>query len=251
MNSVVFIPTWNESENIKPLIKEIHSIVPDSDILVVDDVSPDGTGEIVESMIPDIKRLHILHRHGPRGRGWAGIAGFIWALDHNARYIVEMDADFSHQPKFIPVILNALKEADMVIGSRYISGGRDLRPGKMRNCISRMAGKYQQIMFQTSVRDCTSGFRGYRNNVLEEIGVRNLNTWGPAILSDILYRVIKKGYQIKEIPIVFPDRERGESTLTGRILFEGLWNVTKLRFSGLSEQGRQNNPPDQADPSDD
>ncbi len=247
MNTVVFIPTWNESENIELLIKDIHQIVPKTDILVVDDISPDGTGDIVERLIPEIPGLHILHRQGPRGRGWAGIAGFIWALDHNAEYIVEMDADFSHQPQYIPNILNALKDADMVIGSRYVDGGKDMRPGRVRNWISRMAGKYQQKMFQTSVKDCTSGFRGYRGYVLESIGVRDLNTWGPAILSDVLYRVIQQGYVIKEIPIVFPDRQRGQSTLTARILFEGLWNVTKLRFSGFVGNDAKTSQADQAD----
>lgn len=238
MDTVVFIPTWNESENIELLIRDIFAIVPDVDVLVVDDLSPDGTGEIVENLTGEFANLHILHRKGPRGRGWAGIAGYIWALDHDARYVVEMDADYSHQPHYIPALLHALNDADMVVGSRYVAGGKDDRPGHLRNFISRMAGKYQQWMFRTPVKDCTSGFRGYRVNVLEEIGVRDLTTWGPAILSDVLYRVIKKNFRIVEIPIVFPDRERGQSTLTPRILLEGLWNVTRLAFTGTRSSGR-------------
>lgn len=238
MDTVVFIPTWNESENIEPLIRDIFAIVPDVHVLVVDDLSPDGTGDIVEALTGEFAHLHILHRKGPRGRGWAGIAGYIWALDHHARYILEMDADFSHRPQDIPALLNALNDADMVVGSRYVTGGKDDRPGCFRHLISRLAGKYQQWMFRTSVKDCTSGFRGYRAEVLEAIGVRDLTTWGPAILSDVLYRVVKQDFRIVEIPIVFPDRERGQSTLTPRILLEGLWNVTRLAFSGAISHGR-------------
>ena len=232
MDTVVFIPTWNESENIEKLIREIFSILPNIHILVVDDYSPDGTGKIVDDLRSEFVNLHVKHREGPRGRGWAGIAGYIWALDRGADFILEMDADFSHQPKYLQNLISALKNADMVIGSRYIPGGKDDRPGKFRNIVSRLAGKYQQWMFGTSVKDCTSGYRGYRSVVLEAIGVRDLNTWGPAILSDVLYRVIKKGFTIVEIPIVFPDRELGQSTLTFRILLEGLWNVTKLAITG-------------------
>ncbi|MBN1297332.1 polyprenol monophosphomannose synthase [bacterium] len=241
MNTLVFTPTWNEADNIERLVREIFSVIPNCDILVVDDLSPDGTGDIVESMRNEFPHLHILHREGPRGRGWAGIAGYIWGLDHGARRIIEMDADFSHQPRFIPDILRALENADMVIGSRYVPGGQDLRPGRHRHMISRFAGRYQQWMFKTDITDCTSGFRGYRCDVLERIGVRQLTTWGPAILSDVLYRVIQHRCSIVEVPIVFPDRERGESTLTWRILVEGFWNVAKLRIRGcpsISESSR-------------
>lgn len=249
MDAVVFIPTWNESENIEKLIREIFSILPDIHVLVVDDHSPDGTGEIVDALCENFSNLHVLHREGPRGRGWAGIAGYIWALDQGADLVLEMDADFSHQPVYLRDLISALADADMVIGSRYIPGGKDDRPGVLRNAVSRMAGKYQQWMFGTTVKDCTSGYRGYRSNVLEAIGVRELNTWGPAILSDVLYRVIKRGFKIVEIPIIFPDRERGQSTLTPRILCEGLWNVTRLALTGAfsldrkSDTHRSENPP--------
>ncbi|MBN1880007.1 polyprenol monophosphomannose synthase [bacterium] len=232
MRNLVFTPTWNEAENIALLIKDVFAAVPDAHMLIVDDQSPDGTGQIAESMSGDFPNLHVLHRQGPRGRGWAGIAAYIWALDHEFDRVIEMDADFSHQPCYIPSLLAALDEFDMVLGSRYVPGGEDRRPGFHRHVISRLAGRYQQIMFGAPVRDCTSGFRGYRSPVLETIGVRNLTTWGPAILSDVLYRVIRHGFKIAEVPIIFPDRERGQSTLTPKILFEGLWNVAKLKFSG-------------------
>lgn len=209
--------------------------MPECHLLVVDDYSPDGTGKLAESMKEQFPNLHVMHREGPRGRGWAGIAAYIWALDHEAAHIIEMDADFSHQPKYIPALRKALNHSQMVLGSRYVEDGADLRPGKLRHVISRFAGWYQQMMFGTSVRDCTSGYRAYRAEVLEGIGVRKLTTWGPAILSDVLYRVIQKEYSLSEIPIVFPDRERGESTLTFKILLEGLWNVAKLRFRGIPD----------------
>lgn len=232
MKTLVFTPTWNEAENISLLIREIFNVVPECHLLIVDDYSPDGTGRIADSLKSEYPNLHVMHRSGPRGRGWAGIAAYIWALDHHYDRVIEMDADFSHQPRYIPALLNALDKADMVLGSRYVPGGEDRRPGIHRHIISRLAGMYQQWMFKAPVRDCTSGFRGYRSHVLESIGVRNLTTWGPAILSDVLYRVIRNGFSITEVPIVFPDRERGQSTLTVKILFEGLWNVAKLRFSG-------------------
>ncbi len=235
MEKLVFTPTWNEAENIEPLIREIMSVMEDVHLLVVDDFSPDGTGDIVDRLCSEHSRLHVLHRSGPRGRGWAGIAGYIWALDHNAQRIVEMDADFSHQPKFLPALFNSLDNADMVVGSRYITGGRDLRPGIHRHIISRLANFYQQKMFHAPIKDCTSGFRAYRAEVLERIGVRKLNTWGPAILSDVLYRVIQHRFRIMEIPIDFPDRSKGESTLTPRILWEGIKNVASLRFRGTDD----------------
>ena len=168
MNTLVFTPTWNESENIELLIREIFRFVPDCHVLIVDDHSPDGTGELAEAMRGEFSQLHVMHRDGPRGRGWAGIAAYIWALDNGADRIIEMDADFSHQPEYIPRLVAALDDADMVIGSRYISGGKDLRPGIHRHLISRFAGKYQQWMFRAPVKDCTSGFRGYRATVLEK-----------------------------------------------------------------------------------
>nr|HPQ41394.1 glycosyltransferase [bacterium] len=130
MDTVVFTPTWNESENIELLIRDVFAIVPSCHMLIVDDHSPDGTGEIADGLRSEFPNLHVLHRDGPRGRGWAGIAAYIWALDHGARRVVEMDADFSHQPRFLPALLEALDSADMVLGSRYIPGGQDLRPGK-------------------------------------------------------------------------------------------------------------------------
>ncbi len=168
MKTLVFTPTWNESENIGLLIREIFRVVPDCHVLVVDDYSPDGTGDIAESMIAEFPNLHVLHRQGPRGRGWAGIAAYIWALDNGFDRVIEMDADFSHQPHYIPGFLAALEHSDMVLGSRYVPGGQDKRPGFHRHLISRFAGKYQQWMFHAPVKDCTSGYRGYRSHVLED-----------------------------------------------------------------------------------
>ncbi|MBN1551982.1 polyprenol monophosphomannose synthase [bacterium] len=232
MNVLVFTPTWNEAENIESLILEIMAVKPEVHLLVVDDHSPDGTGEIADRLSKQYSRLHVLHRDGPRGRGWAGIAAYIWALDHSYDCIVEMDADFSHQPQYIPDFIKALEKADMIIGSRYLPGGGDMRPGQIRRWISRLANQYQRMMFGTHIKDCTSGYRAYRAELLEKIGSRKLETWGPAILSDVLYRAIRSSAKITEIPIEFPDRQRGESTLTMKILWEGIVNVARLRFRG-------------------
>jgi len=232
VKTLVFTPTWNEALNIERLIREIMAVCSNIHLLVVDDMSPDGTGQIVERLRKEYSTLHILHRKGKRGRGLAGIAGYIWALDHKAEYIIEMDADFSHQPIHLPAIIDAFEDADMVVGSRYVIGGNDLRSGLMRRFISKMANFYQRKMFNTSLKDCTSGYRGYRAEVLESFGVRQMTTWGPAILSDVLYRIVRTGSKIAEVPIEFPDRERGESTLTSKILLEGIINVARLKFRG-------------------
>lgn len=226
----MFVPTWNESQNIDRLVRELMTVHPEIHVVIIDDLSPDGTGDIAEALKAEFPRLHVVHRQGPRGRGWAGIAGYIWGLDHGAKFIVEMDADFSHRPRDLPKIIDALQDADAVLGSRYIKGGKDLRSSTTRRIISRIANIYQKIMFRTHVRDCTSGYRGYRAEVLETIGVRSLDRWGPAVLSDILYRIIREGYRIVEVPIEFPDREQGESNLSFKILWEGLLNVARLTF---------------------
>lgn len=231
MKTMIMIPTYNEAENIGRLLDEILNLGLDVHIVVVDDNSPDGTANIVKSYSQKYKEVHLLLRKKNRGRGLAGIAGYIYALDHGAQNIIEMDADFSHQPKHIPQFIEALKEYEVVIGSRYIKGGKDLRKGIHRQLISRFANFYIRKVFGVNIKDCTSGYRGYRNYVLEGIGVRKFNTWGPAILSDVLYRIKLKGYSITEIPIEFIDRQRGKSTLTTKILLEGLINVIKLRLT--------------------
>ncbi len=231
METMLVVPTFNEKENIEALLDEILNLKKKCHIAVVDDESPDGTGQIVDQYARKYQEIHPLHRKGKRGRGLAGIAGFCYALDKGAEKIIEMDADFSHHPRYIPQIIEALDDYPVVFGSRFVKGGRDARPGAFRRAVSRAANAYTRIVLGTNVRDCTSGYRGYRAETLESIKVRNISTWGPGVLSDVLYRLILKGYEIKEIPIIFEDRTKGESTLTTKILLEGLYNVLKVKLS--------------------
>lgn len=228
--TVIVIPTYNEAENIRPLLASIHDLLPEVHLLVVDDDSPDGTWRLVEEAAQENPHIHLLHRTTERGRGSAGIAGFRWALDYGAKFVVEMDADFSHQPQYLPDILLKLKEADFVLGSRYVPGGRDSDRGTLRQGISVLANGYARWVLGVPIRDCTSGYRAYRAEVLQRMRLESIDTNGPAILSDMLFRIKLLGCSMAEVPIVFIDRQRGESTLTPAILLEGLWNILRLRL---------------------
>ncbi len=224
------IPTYNEAGNITELLSALLKIEPAVHVLVIDDQSPDGTGELVQRLAEREPRVHLLSRSGPRGRGLAGIAGYNWALAQNAQSIIEMDADLSHRPEFVPHIIAALQRYQVVIGSRYVPGGQDRRRGATRRLISKLANAYTRFILGLPIRDCTSGFRGYRAEVLRGIGAERLTVWGPAVLSDVLWRIKLKRFSFGEIPIQFDDRQRGTSTLTTAILVEGLWNVLRLRL---------------------
>lgn len=229
-STVIVIPTYNEAENILPLLAEIRQAVPEAHCLVVDDHSPDGTWRLVEEQAQADMNIHLLHRTEERGRGTAGVAGFRWALEFGAGAVVEMDADFSHQPKHLPALLAALEERDFVLGSRYVPGGSDRDRGGLRQGISLLANAYTRLTLGAPVRDCTSGYRAYRAETLRAINLETLNTQGPAILSDMLYRIRLLGLRMGEVPIEFIDRTRGQSTLTPAILLEGLANVARLRL---------------------
>ncbi len=228
---LIVIPTYNERDNIKRLIEEILGIDPGYYILVVDDKSPDGTWEMVRDLEKQNPQVKLLLREGPRGRGLAGIDGFRYALDLGADYIIEMDADFSHHPRYIPDLLKGLENADFVLGSRFVPGGKDIERGIHRKLISKLANGYARWLMGVKIRDCTSGFRAYRRQTLEGIKISEITTWGPAVLSDILYRIQLKGYSMAEVPITFYERSAGQSTLTARILLEGLWNILRLRLA--------------------
>jgi len=232
-STFVMIPTYNECENIQLLIDEILSLkIHGLNIVVVDDNSPDGTWKIVEQMAKRDKRVHLLHRVKDKGRSFAGRAGFLYALEHNADYVVEMDADFSHQTKYIPEMLKLMDDYDVVLGSRFVKGGKDLRPGKLRWIISYLSGFYIRLVFGTSVQDCNSGYRCFRAEALRGIELeKTISGPTPSIVQEILYLVAQKGYRIKEIPILFQDRTRGKSTLTFRALIQGLIDVLRFRMA--------------------
>lgn len=236
MKTYVMIPTYNERENIGNLIQEILDLkIPDLHIVVVDDNSPDGTSEAVRNASARNPEVELLLRTTDRGRGAAGIAGFKHALNHGADYVVEMDADFSHHPRYIPSFLNAIQDTDMVIGSRFVGEGRDMDRGIMRRAITFLAGVYVRVLLGLKIRDVSSGYRCFKRRVLEAIELDSMISTGPSIVSEVFYRAHLKGFSIREIPIKFADRIHGQTKLNYSILIKTLLMV--LKFKRLHKKG--------------
>lgn len=229
--TIVVIPTYNEAENIAALLKDILAInIPNLTALVVDDNSPDGTGTIADRLAKENQKIKVLHRFQNRGRGSAGIDGFKLAIAEGADYIIEMDADFSHHPKYIPDLLKYARDYDIVIGSRYIKGGKDADRGVMRRIITSFARQYIKILLGAKVKDPTSGFRCFKRKVLEAFDLDKMISTGPSIVSEILYKAKLKGFSMHEIPIVFEDRKKGETKLNLKTLFKTLFMIFLFRF---------------------
>ncbi|MBN1233572.1 MAG: polyprenol monophosphomannose synthase [Candidatus Coatesbacteria bacterium] len=232
---IITIPTYNEADNIGFLLEDILEKAPESITIVIDDDSPDGTAEIVKDYQKRFPLSFILvSRKEKRGRGYAGREGFIKALELDADYIIEMDADFSHNPKFIPDLLEPLRkgEADMVLGSRKVGNQKDDKRGLIRPLITFLAGNYIRILLGTKIKDVTSGYRAYTRNSLLTINPFELKASSPDIVEEVLYRAIKKNLRIKEVRIVFEDRIRGKSTFNFNIMKKVLLSVLKLRLKG-------------------
>lgn len=229
---LIIIATYNERENIGPLLAEIYANAPHVNVLVVDDTSPDKTYEVVEKLINSIYlgRLFLLKRAGKLGLGTAYVAGFNWGIKYEYDVIMEMDADFSHNPKYLPQFLEEIKTNDLVIGSRYIPGGGVVNWGVWRKIISIGGSIYSRFILGLSVRDLTGGFKCYRTEVLETIGVNELQSNGYAFQIEGTYKTFLNGFKIKEIPIIFEDRRVGQSKMSGGIFFEAIWMVLKLRL---------------------
>lgn len=225
------IPTYNEAENIGAVVSGVLSVAGAGDeVLVVDDSSPDGTGEVVEEIGRGDPRVRLLSRPGPRGRGWAGRDGFLRALQRGADRIVEMDGDGSHDPEAIPRLIEALPGADVVIGSRFLPGGKALGRGWLRGAISLVARRYIRLVLGIAVTDPTSGYRLFSRKALEKIDPATLTARDPFAVTEILYRCHRAGLRIKEVPIVFKDREKGESKLETSMLLKYFFRVLKLRL---------------------
>jgi|YNPNPStandDraft_1061719.scaffolds.fasta_scaffold122779_2 dolichol-phosphate mannosyltransferase len=227
MKTIIFIPTYNEAENIQQLITELISLYPDYEILVVDDNSPDGTANIIKNL--NNPKIHLFVRKEQRGRGLAGIFGFKKSIELGADYIIEMDGDLSHSPKYISDFIRELKEHDVVLGSRYIKSGKDEQRTILRKIISFIARKYIQFILGLDINDPTTGFRAYRNYVLEKI-VPHLKSKDPFICTEILYYCKKYNFNIKEIPICFEKRFAGKSKLNFIILLKYLFRVIQLKY---------------------
>jgi len=228
---VVMIPTFNEAENIQSLIREIIGLPLSGDlhVLVVDDSSPDGTGELVQKAAAADPRVHLLVRKKRRGRGAAGIDGFKAALALGADVVVEMDGDFSHQPRFIPALLGEMGRCDAAIGSRFVRGGADSDRSLIRRAITRLVRRFIRRRFRTSIRDVSSGFRCFSRDILERLDPDDLISSGPSIVLEILYKLILMDASIREVPIVFIDRKRGRTKLSGLTLVETLLMALKFR----------------------
>ena len=230
---VIVIPTYNEIENIEVILEKVFSMDLGVDILVVDDNSPDKTYEKVEELIgADLykKQLHLLVRQAKEGLGKAYIEGFKWCLKREYRFIIEMDADLSHDPKYLPLFLENIKTYDLVIGSRYVKGGGVVNWSPLRKFISFGGSSYARTILGISLRDVTGGFKCFRREVLEAIDLDGIISAGYAFQIEMNYRTILKGFKVKEIPIVFEDRVAGKSKMSKKIFIEALLNVVTLRL---------------------
>jgi dolichol-phosphate mannosyltransferase len=231
VKTFVMIPTYNEKENIVLLIEKIRAIgIEDVQIVVVDDNSPDGTSGLVKSLMESCKDIHLILRRKNKGRGLAGLEGFKYCVQQGADYVIEMDADFSHDPAVIPQFLEKIKDYDLVIGSRFVKGAKNSRQGPLRNLITGIARSYIRIMLGLAVKDPTSGFRCFRSDALRAIDLDSTISEGPAIVQEILYKAHVHHLRIAEIPIIFEDRVRGASTFTPRLAFQGFLMVLIFRL---------------------
>ena len=236
MHTVITVPTFNEAPNIKALVDEIRRYVPAAHVLVVDDNSPDGTAQIVSKLAQNDSQIHLLSRFVDKGRGRAGRDGFRWALEQGARFVVEMDADFSHHPRYLPALLDAARRADVVIGSRNVAGGCEVGRSGSRAVLTFFVGHFLRFALGVPTRDPSSGFRVWNRRALETLFVDEIISVGPSIVSEMLFKARLNHLRIEEIPIVFEDRTQGESKLDLRTL----WNTFSMTFEllRLHRQGR-------------
>jgi len=231
MKTLIIIPTYNEFENLPLLLKEIFSYVPETHVLVVDDNSPDGTGKLAEEIRGQNSQVHVLHRPGKLGLGTAYIAGFKYAIQHDYDAAFEMDADFSHDPRYLPDFLRAIDHAHLVIGSRYIPGGNTPNWSLMRRLVSGSGNVFARFMLGITVHDCTGGYRCYRREVLQSIDLDAIQSRGYAFQIELTYRVLNKGFKILETPITFMDRRLGTSKMSWKIVVEAFTYVLRTRLN--------------------
>lgn len=233
--AVVIIPTYNEANNIQQIVPEVLAQDSRLEVLVVDDNSPDGTGRIADEIAAANPRVHVVHRSGKLGLGTAYLAGFKWALAHDYAYVFEMDADFSHDPKYLPHFLAAIGNADLVVGSRYLGRRASVVNWPIaRLALSYFASIYARVVTGLNVSDATAGFKCFRRRVLEMVELDHVRSNGYAFQIEMSFRAWRKGFRIVEIPIVFTDRTDGKSKMSGAIVREAVWMVWRLRFQALT-----------------
>lgn len=224
--ALVIIPTYNEAENIKKIVGRVRKAVPEAHVLIADDNSPDGTGKLADELAAEDENVRVMHRKGKEGLGAAYLAGFRWGLEHDYGVLVEMDADGSHQPEELPRLLTALKSADLVLGSRWVPGGRVVNWPKSREFISRGGSLYSRLALDLPLRDITGGYRAFRAETLKGLGLEEVASQGYCFQVDLARRAVKAGYHVVEVPITFVERELGDSKMSKDILVEALWRVT-------------------------
>jgi dolichol-phosphate mannosyltransferase len=232
----VCLPTYNERENLEPMVRALGDVLdPSRDrILVIDDGSPDGTGEIADRLAAELAWVSVLHRERKEGIGPAYVAGFRQALAGDAELVLEMDCDFSHDPRDVTRLIEEARDTDLVLGSRYVPGGGTENWGFLRRLVSRGGCLYAQVLLGVRVRDLTGGFKCYRRAALEAIDLDALSAHGYAFQIETTYRVLRAGLRVKEIPIRFVDRHVGESKMTRSIVAEAVWKVPALRLRALA-----------------
>jgi dolichol-phosphate mannosyltransferase len=228
--ALVVIPTYNEAENVRPIVAAVRAAVPQAHVLVVDDSSPDGTGKLADELASADPRVHVLHRAGKEGLGRAYLDAFRWGMAQGYDKLVEFDADFSHNPKYLPTMLEALDRADVAVGSRYVRGGGTENWGVSRKIISAGGSWYARTVLGVPVRDLTAGFIAWNRRVLEAIDLDRVQSAGFVFQVEMKVRALRKGFRVEEVPIVFVDRQVGTSKMSRQILVEGLARVWQIRF---------------------
>jgi len=231
--ALVCVPTYNEAENLPKIVPAILAQDPRFEVLVIDDGSPDGTGTLADQMAKAEPRIHVLHRTAKEGLGKAYLAGFRWALERDYAYIFEMDADFSHDPKYLKDFLKSIADADLVLGSRYKSGVNVVNWPMSRLLLSFFANKYVHWVTWMPLTDATGGFKCFRRAVLEAVDLGDVRSNGYAFQIEMSFRAYRKGFRVREIPIVFVDRIEGQSKMNKKIVREAIWMVPWLRLSAF------------------
>ncbi len=236
MACLVVLPTYNERDNLPVVVGRLREELPESDILVVDDASPDGTGQLADRMAASDSRVHVLHRPGKQGLGRAYIDGFRWGLERGYDKLVQMDADLSHDPAAVPGLLAALERADLAIGSRYIPGGAVVDWGWSRRVLSRFGGWYARLWLGLPVRDPTGGFKAWKAGLLRDICFESVEAAGYAFQVETTYRALEIGAVVREVPIVFRERVRGASKMSWAVVREAMVAVPSLRWKDFDGQ---------------
>ncbi|GAA4861656.1 polyprenol monophosphomannose synthase [Kitasatospora terrestris] len=223
---LVIIPTYNEAENVERIVSRVRTAVPEVHVLVADDNSPDGTGEIADKIASEDGNVHVMHRKGKEGLGAAYLAGFRWGIDAGYDVLVEMDADGSHQPEELHRLLTALRTADLVLGSRWVPGGGTVNWPPHRQLLSKGGSLYSRVLLNVPIRDVTGGYRAFRKHTLLGLGMDEVASQGYCFQVDLAWRAVKAGFKVAEVPITFVEREHGASKMSRNIVVEALWRVT-------------------------